>query len=94
MGAVKETELILNGELAKDAIVSLIEYGENSDWFNQQFDEMRERYGGQTVLVINQEVIFSGEDAEEARRELRNLGNRMNSCYSRYVPRVREMRMM
>ena len=42
MGAVKETENILTGELAKEAIVSVVEYGENSDWFNQHFDEMRE----------------------------------------------------
>ena len=70
------------------------EYGKNSNWFRQHFDEMQERYAGQVVLVLNKEVVFSTEDTEEARRRLRSLGDQIDSCYVRCVPRVEEMRMM
>lgn len=68
------------------------EYWRNMDWFYQNLEEVKRKYSGQLVLILNHKIIFSGEDAEEARRELRSLGDQMNQCYVRYVPRVGEMR--
>lgn len=91
MGAVKEERYIPGVE----DFETVREYNKNSDWFRQHLDdELEDKYEGRIVLVLNQEVIFNSEDAEEARGKLRSLGGQMNSCYVRYVPRLGEMRMM
>ena len=82
----------LMGLLTQDkTLADNLGYKSNSDWFYQNIKEIKQEHGGQTILVLNHQIIFSGEDAEEARTALRGLGDQMNQCYVRYVPRVEEM---
>ena len=71
-----------------------LEYFNNADWFYQHLEEIQEEHEGQTVLILNRQIIYNGEDAEEARTVLRGLGDHKNQCYVHYVPRVGEMKMI
>ncbi len=65
-------------------------YRENVEWFKKNFDDLKKKYRGQIVVVLNGEIQVSDKDINNIRNQLRDVPN-LNQAYIRYIPKKKEM---
>ncbi len=65
-------------------------YWTNHLWFQKNQRKLKKSHSGQLVIVLNEEVFFSSEDAEKVRKKLRHTPNRYEA-YIQYIPAANEL---
>ncbi len=74
----------------KETWDSYQKYWANHNWLDQNFEQIREKYEGRVVVVVNQNIAFSSDNMEEIRKEVRGFDT-PNEAYIRYIPAENEL---
>ena len=97
-----EEELIDINEILMDAIEDLEdpatqviakEYEKNCKWGMENLEELKKKYGGKLVLILDQRIIFADEDHKKVRKRFRSFfGPSLRSkIVPFYIPREDEI---
>jgi hypothetical protein len=73
----------------KEAIEVYSGYGKNREWLRRNWKRISRDHAGKVVIIIDEDIACSTEDADEARRCLRSHGAPVQA-YVRYVPAENE----
>jgi len=64
----------------------------NLAYSEKNYKELQKLYGGMSIIVINEQVIFATDDRAEWKHELDNLrSDEFREAYLTYIPREDEV---
>ena len=66
------------------------EFMQNTQWFSQNLEKIKEVYGGKVVLIHNQKIVFSSEDSNEVINKITSLELESNQCIVYCIPKPGE----
>lgn len=72
-------------EIARlDAILK--PFSQNGQWFTDNFEELKVKYRGRWVVIVDQQVAGFGKDRRRLQQRLQKRGVNLTSSYWKYIP--------